>query len=367
MPDLPEHHLSSCYLEISRADLAHNARAVCDYVNVPVIGVVKCDGYGVSGPEAAAAWVSAGVTTLAVSDPAEALALRCAGFTDLDILLLAPVADGELLDALLDAGVILTVSGPACARFYAPRQGERPARVHVAVDTGMGRFGTRWTDTEQLLEVYRTPGLSFEGIFSHFAASFEAGSAQTMAQLERFLSAVSALEKQGVQAGVRHIANSCAALRFPETRLDAVRVGSALVGRLPVPVPVELKRVGVFKAGVVDRRVLRKGDTTGYASICRMKRDTDAAVVAIGHHNGFGLVKRPDRCRPLDLLRAVKQALDLHRRPPVVRWQGKALPVVGRIGTQYTLVDASGTQLKPGDMVTAEVDMLFPNPHRRYI
>ena len=56
MPDLPEHHLSSCYLEISRADLAHNARAVCDYVNVPVIGVVKCDGYGVSGPEAAAAW-----------------------------------------------------------------------------------------------------------------------------------------------------------------------------------------------------------------------------------------------------------------------------------------------------------------------
>ena len=55
-----------------------------------------------------------------------------------------------------------------------------------------------------------------------------------------------------------------------------------------------------FKAGVVDRRVLRKGDTTGYASICRMKRDTDAAVVAIGHHNGFGLVKRPDRCRPLD-------------------------------------------------------------------
>lgn len=181
----------------------------------------------------------------------------------------------------------------------------------------MGRFGTRWTDTEQLLEVYRTPGLSFEGIFSHFAASFEAGSAQTMAQLERFLSAVSALEKQGVQAGVRHIANSCAALRFPETRLDAVRVGSALVGRLPVPVPVELKRVGVFKAGVVDRRVLREGDTTGYASICRMKRDTDAGgMVAIGHHNGFGLVKRPDRCRPLDLLRAVSR-----------RWTSTAAPL----------------------------------------
>ena len=174
MPDLPEHHLSSCYLEISRADLAHNARAVCDYVNVPVIGVVKCDGYGVSGPEAAAAWVSAGVTTLAVSDPAEALALRCAGFTDLDILLLAPVADGELLDALLDAGVILTVSGPACARFYAQRQGERPARVHVAVDTGMGRLGIYWGDgdnsaaAQALIRLCELPGLEVEGMFTHF-------------------------------------------------------------------------------------------------------------------------------------------------------------------------------------------------------
>ena len=72
--------LSSCYLEISREDLAFNAKAITEYVGVPVIGVVKCDGYGVSGPEAARAWVSAGVTTLAVSDPAEAFALRDAAF-----------------------------------------------------------------------------------------------------------------------------------------------------------------------------------------------------------------------------------------------------------------------------------------------
>ncbi len=76
--------LSSCYLEISREDLAFNAKAITEYVGVPVIGVVKCDGYGVSGPEAARAWVSAGVTTLAVSDPAEAFALRDAGFTGED-------------------------------------------------------------------------------------------------------------------------------------------------------------------------------------------------------------------------------------------------------------------------------------------
>lgn len=363
---MPEELLSSSYLEISRADLAANAKTVVDYVGVPVIGVVKCDGYGVSSVEAARAWISAGVTTLAVSDPAEALVLRRAGFAQ-DILVLAPAADPAVLDALLDEGIILTVSGPDSARRYARHRGNRPVRVHVAVDTGMGRFGTRWTDTEELLEIYRTEGLSFEGIFSHFAASFESGRERTMKQLERFLSAVSALEAQGVKVGIRHIANSCAALRFPETRLDAVRSGSALVGRLLASIPVRLKRVGVFKAGVVDRRTLRKGDATGYGSVCVMKEDTEAAVVAIGRYNGFGTAKWPERLRPLDLLRAVKQAVSLYQNPPVVHYQGKALRVIGRVGTQYTLVETGGTGIAPGDVVTTDADVFFPNSRHRYV
>jgi len=364
---MPQQQPATSYLEISRGDLAFNAKAVTEAIPVPVIGVVKCDGYGVSVPEAAAAWVSAGVTTLAVSDPAEAFLLRESGFEAQDILLLAPVASVELLDALLDAGIILTVSGAACARFYAEHKGERTARVHVAVDTGMGRFGTRWTDTDELLEIYQTEGLSFEGIFSHFAVSFESGNTRTKLQLERFLSAISALEAQDIHVGIRHIANSCAALRFPETHLDAVRVGSALVGRLPAAVPVDLKKVGRFRALVMDRRTLRKGDTTGYASICTMKQDTEVAVLALGRHNGFGLIKRPEHIRALDLLRALKQAFDLCRRPAVVRFEGKPLKVIGRIGTQYTLVSVAGTGIAPGDIVTAEVDMLFPHTHRKFV
>lgn len=358
--------LSSSYLEISRADLAANAKTVVDYVGVPVIGVVKCDGYGVSSVEAARAWMSAGVTTLAVSDPGEALVLRRAGITQ-DILVLAPAADPELLNALLDAGIILTVSGPDSARRYARQRGERPLRAHVAVDTGMGRFGTRWTDTEELLEIYRTGGIVFEGIFSHFAASFEPGREKTMEQLNRFLSAVSALEARGVKVGTRHIANSCAALRFPETRLDAVRSGSALVGRLLASIPVELKRVGVFKASVVDRRTLRRGDTTGYGSVCAMREDTEAAVVAIGRYSGFGLVKWPERLRALDWLRALKQAYTQYRTPPVVHYQGRALRVIGRVGTQYTLVETGGTGIAPGDVVTTDADVFFPNAHHRYV
>lgn len=363
---MSEELLSSSYLEISRADLAANAKTVVDYVGVPVIGVVKCDGYGVSSIEAARAWISAGVATLAVSDPGEALVLRRAGFAQ-DILVLAPVSDPELLNALLDSGVILTVSGPESARRYARCRGTRPVRAHVAVDTGMGRFGTRWTDTEELLEIYRTGGITFEGIFSHFAASFAPGREKTMEQLERFLSAVSALEGAGITVGTRHIANSCAALRFPETRLDAVRSGSALVGRLLASIPVKLKRVGVFKASVVDRRTLRRGDTTGYGSVCAMKKDTEVAVVAIGRYNGFGLVKWPEHLRSWDWLRALKQAWSLYRNPPSVRYQNTDLRVIGRVGTQYTLVETGGTGIAPGDVVTTDADVFFPNTHHRYI
>lgn len=188
-----------------------------------------------------------------------------------------------------------------------------------------------------------------------------------MAQLERFLSAVSALERAGISVGTRHIANSCAALRFPETRLDAVRSGSALVGRLLASIPVQLKRVGVYKASVVDRRTLRRGDTTGYSSICAMKADTEVAVVAIGRYNGFGLVKWPERLRSLDWLRALKQAWSLYRNPPSVHYQGKTLRVIGRVGTQYTLVETGGTDIAPGDVVTTDADVFFPNSHHRYI
>ena len=357
---------SSSYLEISRADLAANAKAVAGYVGVPVIGVVKCGGYGVSCLEAARTWAAAGVTALAVSGPSEALALAHSGLTQ-DILLLAPVPDPAELDALLDAGVILTISGPDSARRYARAGGQRMVRAHVAVDTGMGRFGTRWTDTEELYQIYRTEGISFEGIFSHFSASFERGKRRTMIQLDRFLSAIAALEMRGVTVGTRHIANSCAALRFPETRLDAVRVGSALVGRLTAPVPIPLKRVGVYKALVVDRRVLCKGDTTGYGSVCTVRQDQEVAVVAIGRYSGFGLGHRPECLRPLDLLRAVKQAVEQYLHPPAVHYKGRELKVVGRVGTQYTLVEAGSTDIAPGSVVTAEIDILFPNFHYRYV
>lgn len=354
------------YLEISTDVLARNARTVVDAVNVPVIGVVKFDGYGVTLPVAARAWQAAGVTMFAVSESWEALALRQAGFTE-DILLMAPVADKQVLESLLEQDIILTVSDMQNAKFYSENRGDCTARVHVKVDTGMGRFGVRWTDTAQLITIYNVEGLRFEGIFSHFGKSFEKKYRLTKQQLNRFLAAVKALEAAGISVGMRHIANSCAALRFPETRLDAVRVGSALVGALLAPVPVKLETAHTFKAQVVARKTLKKGDTMGYASVCKAKRDMTAIVVNVGQTHGFGMTGQPDPYPLLDLAVYIYHLLQGYKNQPRAVAGGKSLPLIGRVGSQYTLFDATGTDVQPGDYVTVRVPLLHCSSRRVFL
>lgn len=354
------------FLEVSRQVLEQNAKTVADFVGVPVIGVVKFDGYGMTIAEAAKAWQKAGVTMFGVSESWEALALRQAGFTE-DILLMAPVADEETLVQLLENQIILTVSDLENARFYQAHRGEAPLRVHVKVDTGMGRFGVRWTDAEQLKAIYALEGFSFEGIFSHFGKSFEKEYKLTKLQLERFLGAVQALSDAGISVGMRHIANSCAALRFPETRLDAVRVGSALVGGLLAPVPVSLAAPHVCKARVVAKKQLKKGDTMGYASVCKAKKDMTAAVVAVGYSVGFGMTGAPDPYPWLDFAVYIYHLLQRYLRPPCASFGGKQLPLIGRVGSQYTLFDATGVEVEPGDYVTVRVPLLQCSAKRRFI
>lgn len=352
------------YLEIYRSALCANARTVCEYVDVPVIGVVKCNGYGLSVKTAAEVWVAAGVKLLAVSSPDEALELRKEGFTQ-DILLLSPIADAETLCGMLENRIILTVTGVRCAEFYCRHSGGAPIHVHVAIDTGMGRFGVKWSDNEQLKAIYNMPCFVFEGVFSHFSKSFEKEYNFTRIQLLRFLSAVNGIINAGFSVGIRHIANSSAALRFPETRLDAVRVGSALIGELNSAVSVKLEKTYCFKAKAVDIKYFDVGDTVGYAAVCKIKRPVKTVIVAVGYENGFGYIKTPF-CKGVRGLFSLFARVTLrYLKRSYVTYKDKRLPIVGRIGNQYTLFDAGDCDIKIGDYVTVDVPLLFPHKSKR--
>lgn len=354
------------YLEVSLGALRENAKAIVEYVQVPVIGVVKCDGYGMSLEAAARAWVEAGAFMLGVSTPREALHLRRTGF-DQPMLLMAPVADEGLFTQLLELDVVFTLSSPENAQNYLRWSEGKPVRVHVAVDTGMGRFGIPWENTQALKELYAQKGFSFEGIFSHFAKAFEGAYTITKTQLERFLQVTEALRAAGCPIGIRHIANSNAALRFPQTRLDAVRVGSALTGRLFPKPPIPLRPAARYLAQVVECKTLQKGDTTGYAAVCRVQKTTRAAIVAVGSENGYGYVGGPDNYLLRDMVYYFRELFRLSRKLPGVTYQGKRLPLVGRVGNQYTLFDASGTDIHPGDYVEAQVPAVIPRTNLVFV
>lgn len=354
------------YLEIDKRALKANGEKIKNSVFSSIIGVVKCDGYGIGIVDAAKIWLEVGAEILAVSQPSEALALRRAKI-NADILLMSPVSDVLNLKLMQDNDIILTVSGYDCARFYARNaSSEKPLRVHVAVDCGMGRFGTKWTDIKELTNIYSMFDFKFEGIFSHFSASFEKKYNKTKLQFIRFKYVIDALENEGFKLGIRHIANSCAALRFPETQLDAVRIGSALIGSLCCPVPLELERVGKIKAQVVEIKHLEKGDTVGYGSIYKVRKDTNAAIVTIGHENGFSYIKRPDRT-VYGILSHIYHTLRGIVSRAYVMYGDKKLPLIGRAGSQYSLFDIGNEDIFPGDYVWVYANMLIPHKRRRII
>lgn len=345
-------------MSISAADLRYNAQAVIDFVKTPVIAVIKCNGYGVTIEHAAKAWYDCGVRFFAVSEPDEVFALDKLGLDDIKVLLMTPVADTDTLQKLLKLGTILTVSSYEKAQFYANNAGEFEISAHLKIDTGMGRFGIRYNDFDELMKVYSAEKINFCGIFSHFAQSFEKEFKSTKTQFEKFNETLEFLNKNQIDVGTRHIANSCAALRFTETRLDAVRIGSALVGRLMVKTPLDLKKVGKIKARVVDVKTLQKGDTTGYAMIVKATKPTKCAVVAIGSRHGLGVVRKNDNHRFIDLLRNFYKALKEHKKPLSLYCNNTRYNVFGRIGNQFTLVDVTGSDVKSGDIFTADVNVL---------
>ncbi len=353
------------YLRVDRSALERNAAVITEYVKTPVIGVVKSDGCGVSLLGAVYAWQKAGVDMFAVSQSEDVLTLRRKGIRS-DILLLSPVADVQTLDAMVMANAILPITSLASACFYSENS-MLPVRVHVAVDTGMGRFGIHWADDVTLQQVYEMGNLRFEGIYSHFSASFEKGFRKTQRQLDRFLNTCQRLKSRNYPIGMRHIANSCAALRFPDTRLDAVRIGSALVGQVCAPVPVSLEPVAVCVAQVVDRKCLLPGDTTGYASLCVTKRYTDAIVVTVGHETGTGLLKTPEHYPLRALIGYLYRLFRQWRNPPCVEYEGQPLKLIGRLGNQFSLFEAGDLDIPPGSLVTLKANLMYPWKRREFI
>ena len=226
--------------------------------------VVKADGYGHGAIDAAGAALGAGATALCVATVPEALTLR-REFPVARILVMGPAGNREI-GLARDARLELSVAS-----------GEIPAgvRVHLKLDTGMGRWG---------LSELPVPPVEVVGLMSHLATA-DTDAAYTEWQIERFRVATAPYSHL-----TRHIANSAGALRYPSSRFDAARCGIALYGLSPFgtdPVEDGLEPVLSWTSHIAQARLLRAGESTGYGRRFVVERDTWIGIVPVGYADGF--------------------------------------------------------------------------------
>ncbi|MGH2995627.1 MAG: alanine racemase [Gaiellaceae bacterium] len=230
--------------------------------------VVKADAYGHGAVDCARVALSAGASALCVATVEEGAELRAA-LPAARILAMSPLAPGED-EAAREARLEVALSTP---------EAPEGLRVHLKVDTGMGRWGMSAEEARQV------PLERVVGLMSHLATADEDDDAFARAQIERFRAL--AEEFSRVPA---HLANSAGALRFPKARFDAVRCGIALYGLSPFgddPASHGLEPVLSWRSHVALAKTLSPGESTGYGRAFTAQEPTRVGIVPLGYADGF--------------------------------------------------------------------------------
>jgi alanine racemase len=253
--------------------------------------VVKGGGYGHGAVHSARAALAGGARQLAVATAAEAAELRAGGITA-PVLVMGAVSPCELPDALASRAEVVVWSEAfveRLARAAAERQPPTPVAVHVKLDTGMGRLGTRSPDEALRIaeEVSAADGLELTGAMTHFATADD-DPEFVAAQLERFEPFVAQLRRMRADVVV-HAANSAATLSFPESHFDMVRCGIAIYGCDPMnadPAEHGLEPALELTSYVAALKPAVPGDSVGYGRRFVADRETLIATLPIGYADG---------------------------------------------------------------------------------
>jgi alanine racemase len=253
-------------ISIDLGAVRHNVRILLDALGGSQLwAVVKANAYGHGASDIAGAALGAGASALCVATVPEALVLR-RDFQTARIIVMGPALNREVGQAR-DAHVELVVSS----------NDEIPSgvRVHVKLDTGMGRWGV-----SELV----SPELEVVGLMSHLATA-DTDAVYAEWQIERFRAATAPYTHLE-----RHIANSAGALRYPSAAFDAARCGIALYGLSPFgtdPAEDGLRPVLGWDSYVAQSKLLRVGQSTGYGRRFVAERDTWIGIVPVGYADGF--------------------------------------------------------------------------------
>lgn len=259
--------------------------------HIKIMAVVKAQAYGHGLREVALEAIRDGVDYLGVARVDEGIELREAGI-EIPILVFE-IASPDALSVALKNRLELTVSSLEGARELgeiAAKQRSR-ARIHIKVDTGMGRLGFPFEDAvTAMVEIARHPTIEIAGVYSHFATAEGPDLEFARLQLERFTTVLKKAEQLRIPVGLRHMANSGAIIALPESHFDLVRPGIMLYGYLPraeLSLPQPLVPVMSLRSKVRFVKSVGPETSISYGRRYSTAGETRIATIPVGYGDGF--------------------------------------------------------------------------------
>lgn len=325
--------------EINLDTIRENVKAIRTLLkeDTKFMAIIKADGYG-HGAISIAHALNNHVDGFGVATVREAENLRNAGIDKM--ILVLSFTFFEYYDLIVKYDISQTIFSYEAAEKLneeAKKQGKK-AKVHLKIDTGMGRIG--FTDDEESAETIKRiselPYLELEGIFTHFASSDSSDKSYVRDQLNRYTSFVRFLEEKGVVIPIHHVSNSAAIIDHPEANFDMVRAGIITYGLYPsdevFKTRLSIKPALTLRSHVIFVKEVEAGVGISYGSTFVTTKRTKIATLPLGYADGF----------PRKL--SNKGYVLIH---------GKRASVLGRVCMDQTMVDVSDIpDVKVGDMVT---------------
>lgn len=357
--DLRSDYYDRSCVEIDLDALRHNYAEIRKMTapGAGILAVVKADAYGHGAYETAKTLLECGAAGLCLATIDEAVDLRRRGI-DAPMMTLGFTDRSRYPDAV-KYGIEQAVYSYEIAKALsdeAVAQGKQ-IKIHIKLDTGMGRIGfkTDGSETDEIIRSCSLPGIVSYGVFSHFAAADTNDDSYTLQQYDAFMRQVKELEEKGIVFEKKHICNSAGIMRFPQMHLDLVRAGIILYGLLPPgcpepPVKPDLVPVMTWYAKVIHVKTIPAGATVSYGRHFKAERETEVATVGIGYadglsrrlSNGFELVINGEKCPIIGNVcmdMCMVDTTDIKQRPKV----GDKVIVFGRERLADDLADRIGT------------------------
>ncbi len=323
--------------EIDLKAIAHNIKELrrITHPKAGLMAVVKANAYGHGAIEVAQCALQNGAAALGVARIEEGIQIRKAGI-DVPVLIFGythPELAADLLAYELTQTVYSLTSAQALSRTAAPQR--KTIKIHLKVDTGMGRLGLlphkfqpdksvaiNANAIEETLAIAGLEGLELEGIFTHFATADSVDKSYAEGQLDLFMNYLNRLRTAGLETPVRHAANSAALIDMPHSHLDMVRPGIATYGLYPSDEvnkkQVLLRPAMSLKAQIIHLKQVPAGFKVSYGITHETRKATRIATVPIGYADG------------LNRLLSSRGQMLVH---------GRRAPIIGRVCMDLTMLD----------------------------